>query len=338
MGERAWLLRYAAIALAALGSVEWLLGRTVSRMSASPALEGTPRDIIEGIGQVGIKVFPLAFIAAVILFFLAILDLGERAIRKQLQREVSLAMYLSLFGTLTIVAPFFPTTNWMSTTYNIVSFVALAWVGLYALTRRTLNRPSKLSILIVLLAYIGWFYYILQQALAARWGWEGVPVLVLNLGEILALATPLAFFAAIALPGGQWKNVRRWVLPVVAALLFAAGNIADMAVDQGFTGVFTLWSVGFTHFLPWPIYALAFAAFIYSILTCFSRAEGKAEFANPNTGLGLLLLLFAGYNLQLTYQHLLALIAMLLFAGIARPFSMDHKEEAGKQIAMHDSM
>jgi hypothetical protein len=338
VGERAWLLRYAAIALAALGSVEWLLGRTVSRMSASPALEGTPRDIIEGIGQVGIKAFPLAFIAAVILFLLATLDLGERAIRIQAQREVSLAMYLSLFGTLTIAAPFFPTTNWLSTTYNIVSFMALAWVGLYSLTRRRLDRPAKLSILIVLLAYIGWFYYILQQALAARWGWEGVPVLVLNLGEILALATPFAFFAAVALPGGQWKNVRRWVLPVVAALLFAAGNIADMVVDQGFTGVFTLWSVGFTHFLPWPIYALAFAAFIYSILTCFSQDREKAEFANPNTGLGLLLLLFAGYNLQLTYQHLLALIAMLLFAGIARPFPTDSEEKAANQVAVPDSI
>ncbi len=338
MEERAWLLRYAAIALAALGSIEWLLGRTVSRMAASPALEGTPRTIIETIGRVGIFLLPLAFIAAIIVLFLSALNLGETAIRKQAQQDVSLAMYLSLFGTLTVAAAFFPTTNWMSTTYNIMSLIALAWVGLYALTKRTLGRPAKVSILIVVLAYMGWFYYIVQQELAVRWGWEGVPVLVLNLGEILALAAPFAFFATVALPGGQWKHVRRWVLPIVAALLFAAGNIADMAVDQGFTGVFTLWSVGFTHFLPWPIYALAFAAFIYSILTCFSRARGKAEFANPNTGLGLLLLLFAGYNLQLTYQHLLALIAMLLFAGIARPFTADKEEKAADQVTVPDSI
>jgi hypothetical protein len=307
-------------------------------MSASPALDGTPRTIIETVGRIGIFLLPLAFIAAAIVFFLAALDLGEKAIRKGAQREVSLAMYLSLFGTLTIAAAFFPTTTWMTTTYYIVSLVAFLWVGAHALTRRLLDRPAKIAVLILVLAYMGWFYYIIQQGLAARWGVAGAPVLILNLGEILALATPFAFFAALALPASQWRHPRRWVLPIIAALLFSAGNIADMAVDQGFAGVFTLWSVGFTNFVPWPISALAFAAFVYCILTCFSHDSDKVEFANPNTGLGLLLLLFAGYNLQLTYQHLLALLAMLLFAGIARPFPITRIEEASSQEAVQETV
>jgi hypothetical protein len=289
-------------------------------MSASPALVGTPRDIIEGVGQVGIKLLPLAFIAATIVFFLAALDLGERAMHTRSQQGVALAMFLSLFGTLTVAAPFFPTAAWLSTSYNFLSLISLGWIGFYAVVNRVIVERAKLAIIIALLAYLGWFYYIIQQELSARWGFGGAPIFVLNIGEILALATPFAFFVAVALPGVEWRHPRRWILPIIAATLFTAANIVDMAVDQGFAGVFTLWSVGFTHFLPWPIYALALAAFLFSVFTCFARNEGKSMFANPNTGLGLLLLLFAGYNLQLTYQHLLAVVAFMLFAGIARPF------------------
>ena len=336
MKERGWLLYYAGLALAWLGGIEWMLGRTVSRMSASPALEGAPRTIIETVGRVGIFMLPLAFIAAGLLFFLATLDLGEKAIRKGAQRDVSLAMYLSLFGALTIAVAFFPPTTWMTTSYYLISFLAFLWVGLFSLRRGRLDSRARLAILILVLAYMGWFYYIIQQGVSAPWGVPGAPVVILNLGEILALATPCVFFAALALPSSQWKRPGRWVLPTIAALLFSAGNVADMAVDQGFAGVFTLWSVGFTNFIPWPISALAFAAFVYCILTCFSRDTGKAAFANPNTGLGMLLLLFAGYNLQLTYQHLLALTAMLLFAGIARPFPIAGETTAPGTAAIHE--
>jgi hypothetical protein len=48
--ERALLARYAAIALIPIASVEWLLGRAVSRMAAAPTLEGLPRTIIETLG------------------------------------------------------------------------------------------------------------------------------------------------------------------------------------------------------------------------------------------------------------------------------------------------
>jgi len=249
------------------------------------------------------------------------------------QQRVAFAMYLSLFGTLTIAAAFFPTTFWLVTSYYIISLIALVWAGIIAITNHSLHTRARVAIASTVVAYLGWFYYVLVQDVGARWGWGGAPVFALNLGEILAIASPLIFFGAIALPNGEWKHWTRWILPVVITLLFAAVNIADMAADQGFTGVFTLWSVGFTHFLPWPLYAVALAAYVYSILTCFARDGGKAAFANPNTGLGLLLLLFAGYNLQLTYQHLLAIVAILLFGGVAQPFPTANEVKFEAEVA-----
>jgi hypothetical protein len=111
------------------------------------------------------------------------------------------------------------------------------------------------------------------------------------------------------------------VLPVLLAATFAAANLVDMAVDQGFTGVFTTWSVGLYLFLPWPVYAAALAIFSYAVLTCFSRAAVKSPYADSNTGLGLLLLLYAGYQLQLPFQHLLALLSLLLLTRLSVPFA-----------------
>jgi hypothetical protein len=93
-------------------------------------------------------------------------------------------------------------------------------------------------------------------------------------------------------------------------------------VDQGFTGVFTIWSVGFTLHLPWPIYAVSLALFAHALGTCFARPplDGISAYANPDTGMGLLLLLYAGLYLQLTYQHLLAVLAVMLLGRLARPF------------------
>lgn len=331
VGTRALMLRYSALALGVLGGIEWLLGRTVSRMAASPTLEGTPRAIVEGFGQVGQRLLPLAFIAATLVLFLSALDLSKRSTYSGSQQGVALAMYLSIFGTLTVAKAFYPSASWLETTFNIVSLVALLWVGLYAFANSTPNGASNWAIACVILAYMGWFYYILVQALGARWGWDGAGVVVLNMGEIVALVAPYLFFLAIAIPNKEWAHPKRWIIPVVLALIFAAGNIADMVFDQGFTGVFTLWSVGFTNFVPWPMEALALAAFLYSALTCFSNDEDKTDFANPNTGLGLLLLLFAGYNLQLTHQHLLALLAVMQFAGVAKPFitKRERKERQG---------
>jgi hypothetical protein len=146
---------------------------------------------------------------------------------------------------------------------------------------------------------------------------------------VAAVFAPFAFFIGIAVPGGEWRHARRWIAPAVVFLLFAAGNIADIIANVGYTGVFAIWSVGFTLWLPWPIYGVSLAIFLYLLLTCFGKkGDAASRLACMNRGMGLLLLLFTGYYLQLTYQHLLALLAMLLLSGIARPF-----DEARRAVA-----
>jgi len=353
-----WLARYAAIGLIVAGGLEWLFGRVISRFAAIPPLEGVGRTIVDVLGRTGIFLFSTAFILAATLFFTTTLTLGERANRRRNAGDLALALFLTLFGVFLAahavftVLSVFGDSSWLDVTLNILSLVAVWWVALRfvlmddegrrtkedrrptrddsALPSSFVLRPSsryafKLAILLVAVAYSAWYYSVLYSWLVGPGATgAGGPVDALQLGEVAAVLVPPAFFVAMILPGAEWRHPRRWIAPAIALVLFAAGNIADIITNMGFTGVFAIWSVGFTLWMPWPIYAVSLAAFIYLLLTCFGRRnDAESPFVNMNLGLGLLLLLFAGYYLQLTYQDLLAVLALLLLTGIARPFEGD---------------
>jgi hypothetical protein len=162
----------------------------------------------------------------------------------------------------------------------------------------------------------------------------GAPLLFLNLGEIAAVCAPAAFFWAIVLPHGQWRHPARWVLPTILVLVFSAGNVADALLNQGFMGVFAIWSLGMNLFLPWPLYALSGGLFVYSVLTCFTGRGRRSRDANPSTGLGLVLLVFAGYALQLPFQFIMAVLSIALLSGLIRVPSrhvLRHSTVASKQ-------
>jgi hypothetical protein len=315
MDERALLARYAATALLPIAGVEWLLGRTISRMAAAPTLEGLPRTIVEVLGRTGIFVLSTSFLLAASLVCLSVLSFGARATQERKPLMLALAYFLPLFTAFAIAHSFLETQIWVNVVFNILALVAMWWVALSFVMHREVTVHTRIAVLLVALAWSGWYYYVLGTTL------EGA-VFMLNLGEMIAVAAVFALFAAIAIPGREWSHIRRWVAPVLLALLFSIGNIADMLADQGFTGVFTTWSVGFNLFLPWPLYAVALALFTYGVLTCFARSVGKSAYANANTGLGLLLIVFAGYNLQLPYQHLLAVLSLMLLTGLACPFGI----------------
>lgn len=325
MDERALLARYAAIALIPIASVEWLLGRAVSRMAAAPTLEGLPRTIIETLGRIGIFVLSTSFLLAALLLCLSALDFGVRASQERKPFPFVLAFYLPLFSAFALAHSFLATQVWINVAFNLLALLGVLWTALTFVIGKGESASARIAVLLIALAWSGWYYYVVGPLAASESSAAPGTVFVLNLGEMLAVTSVFAIFAAIAVPNGEWRHPRRWIAPILLAVIFSAGNIADMAAGQGFGGVFTLWSVGFAFFLPWPLYAIALALFAYSVLTCFVRSATKPPFADPNTGLGLLLLVFAGYNLQLPYQHLLAVLSLMLLTGLASPFGMTER-------------
>jgi hypothetical protein len=285
-------------------------------------LEGTGRSITEAVGTVGVFLVSPAFIVALSLLLVSSVAFGARATRFGRVWDVALAFVLALFGVVVGTHAFLEGGSWFTLTLVLLSLVAL-WlmVGRFAL----LAAPgaAKFGVLLCALAYSCWDIYVLGQLAGGDQSQQaGLPSLVLAIGELFAVLTPIAFFVACALPGNRWRSGTRWIVPVLLTVLFSAGNIADALANQGFTGVFTTWSLGINLVWPWPLYAVSLALFIYAVFTCFAHDSGKPPYANANTGLGLILLVFAGYALQLPYQHLIAVIAIMLLSGLAVPFAV----------------
>jgi hypothetical protein len=353
MEERTWLARYAAVGVIVVGGLEWLFGRVVSRFAAIPPLEGIGRTIVESIGRTGLFLVSTAFILAAALFFLTTFQFGSIANRHRSVGDLALALYLTLFGVFLVAHAVFTVFSvfgdeaWLNAAFNILSLVAVWWVTLRFVLSRSMSAgvaagsspgwagaAFKIGTVLVALAYSGWYYSVLASWLrVAGPDGDAGTVAALRIGELCAVLAPIAFFSAIAIPASNWRHLKRWTAPLVTFLLFSAGNVADIIANQGFTGVFAIWSVGFTLWLPWPIYAVSIALFMYAVLTCFaSESRVESGYAMDDRGIGLLLLLFAGFYLQLTYQHLLAILALLLLTGLARPLATARRPQATRAM------
>lgn len=321
--ERSWLSRYLAVGLLIIGGLEWFLGRVVSRTAAAPPLSGIGRTIVEALGRTGFFLFATAFLLATVLLLVSVWRLYEMARAEHHLDDMVLATFLALFAILDMAQSILTATSAVTSEgmltfiFNVFSFLAVWWLTLrFVVVGRDTLMP-KIAVSLAAVAYSCWYYSILLGGISLG-GLSVGSTDILRFGELAAVLTPIAFFAAVALPD-EWRVGKRWIAPVLLSLALAAGNIADIATDSGYTGVFSIWSVGFTLWLPWPIYAVSIGLFLYALLTCFAHKVKSSGYGDANVAMGMLLILYAGYNLQLTYQHLLVILAFTLLTRVARP-------------------
>src|SRR5437588_12637671 len=121
---------------------------------------------------------------------------------------------------------------WLTVSLNILSVAAVWSIAVVYLLSDSAPVASRVAVLLIALAYSGWFYYVLYEAIAGNGAGAFDPVLARDLGELAAVLAPFALFVAIALPDGQTRNARHWVAPCLLGLAFAAGNVADMIANQ----------------------------------------------------------------------------------------------------------
>ena len=329
METRSALLRYGFVALAWLAGTEWLLGRAISRLAASPALEGTARTVIEALGGIGLFLLAPASLLAAILLFVSVSSAGADALNKGNRSRVALVIYLTLFGVVSVSYAFIPRAPWISIGYTLMALIAFGAVAVYYAASRGVPSLMRVAILLVASAYAGYLGYLLLQELdSAGQSPSLASILVRDLGEICLVTVPFFFFTALSVPYRQWFRPLRWIMPVVLALVLSLANIADMVANQGFTGVFAIWGVGLSYFLPWPFYAISLALYVYSVLTCLAEGEVKTRLATKDRAIGLLLLTFASFELQFPYQYVLALLTMMLLSGLIEPFGATSSSQA----------
>ena len=121
---------------------------------------------------------------------------------------------------------------------------------------------------------------------------------ILMAAELLVLLSVAALWGAY----GRTKAWRTWITAALPAL----GLAVFWLVNPSMLGILTIWSVGLTLYLPWPVYALAL--WMAGMLVLKARKDG-----NP-AGWAVLLLLAGGFNPQLSAQALLGVVALWLLA------------------------
>ncbi len=269
--------------------IDWLIGRTITRsamlMPKSPLMI-TIYQALGAIGQVALTLTGL--LALLALVWIAWRERGSVVVSALLVVRAALSL---LFIA---IAP----TGWWSVADHALTLVIVSYL-LARMWHAPAPMAGKLALSLPALALLLGVVYQTLPALAealslpATPPWTGA---VFNLGEALVALSPI----------GLWWIERRGVaaktyaIALLPALAFAIAHNASPAM----TNIITIWSIGLTLFLPWPVYAI-------SLWLCGVIVIGSIRRGQP-IGWALLLLAAGGYAPQLSTHAFLGLIALWL--------------------------
>jgi hypothetical protein len=354
MTELALLFRYALMLLLVAGPIEFGLGRALSRIGGM-LQPGPVADLVNGVATFGLRLLePVHILALVVLALAALLPILEMR-SPGTGASVSAAAddpkfksenpkwpwprwlspliggFLLLSLTLTIVPAPIPLPLILAIN-GVTAALILGMAGTFALT--TTARPTlRLAVGLLGLAFAGYFVFVVLdevskletvgQGLNAGSVGE-VGVWAHFAGEALAVASALALGWALGplaprREGRPPVRVGRLLVALVPGIALAVAPLFETWMQ----GVLARMSIGFTLFLPPPVYALAATAYVYALLTCWDR-RAPAQLGVPwlrEIGAALILLPVAGFDLLSNYQLTVAILVLLLLTGLVRPLS-----------------
>ncbi len=305
-----------AVLLAAV-LVETLLLRIVTRVGVHLPKSAAVTDAFQVASSLGSLAFNFASLLAIALVALV---LGSIVLRMQSNvarvalAGVSLAMFTGLGLSLASGAP----TG--DALFGVGVALLAGFMGL-VLTSEGSSRPSvRLALGLMVAAYFCYQYYVLSHLFYRILDYGVVPplsVTLLRAGEVLAVVAAVAAFWAWGLP--RWRFVGTAGLVAVAAVLIGL-TVAGLS-PVSTMAILALWTAGLSLILPFPVYLVALALYLLTLVACWRSGDGFWIAS------GLLLILLAGYMPEATYQHMLLLLGVA-FLGAAVPWAAHQRTAA----------
>ena len=372
MTELHLLFRYALMLLLVAGPIEFGLGRALSRIGGM-LQPGPVADVVNAVATFGLRLLePVHLLALVVLALAALLPIADLRVRSadleaadpthpqsalrnpqsagpksKIQNPKWPSPLIGAFLLLSLALTVVPTPVPLVLILAINGAAAALVVGgaaRFALRART--QPAlRLAVGLLGLAFAGYFVFVILdelskletvgQALTAGTLGE-IGVWAHALGEASAVAWALAVGWALG-PFGARRAGRpplhlgRLLIALVPGVLLAVAPLFETWMQ----GVLARMSIGFTLFLPPPVYALAAVAYVYALLTCWD-SRAPAQLGIPwlrEIGAALILLPVAGFDLLSNYQLTMAILVMLLLTGLVRPLSQPVPAPAAPQPA-----
>ena len=282
---------------------ELVLLRTISRIGIHIPKEGLVLAAYETLTGFGSFAFNLASV-------LAVLTLGLVVYRHLLSHGRSrpawlAAIVLSLVLALGVALPFIENSGVPRLLFSLLSVTAMiALAAPYCLNK---EKPGlrRCALALVLIAYLCAQYQTLAQASYGLLGLHSVPrstVPALAIGEGLIAISAITVFLGWGRGGlAIWHLVPSTLVTVLLLGAFRS-NAATVAI-------LALWMEGLTLYLPLAVYLLALWLYLLTIIVRLSFHRDLF------VGIGLVLLLVAGYSLDTTYQYILAILSLLLIVS-----------------------
>ncbi|NUM49210.1 MAG: hypothetical protein HUU38_31300 [Anaerolineales bacterium] len=263
--------------------LDWLITRTLTRAGVfipkSPAWI-TVYQVTAGFGQG----------ASTLAGLLALAALGWVAWQEwQSRRNRVFPLILGGLGGLSLLFLFIPAVGWLAVANHVLLLIAFS-IFFWRVRRH-------LWLLLPLLALMISSLYQLIPSLYETLHLPGPPaygLMFFNIGEALVALSGVGF----GWVAGRGATRREWLLAALPALVFMGMFLSVPAM----AGIFSIWSVGLTLFLPWPLYVVSLWAASIALLKAFREKHVL--------GWVILLLAAGGYASQLSVQAFYGLIAM----------------------------
>ena len=306
------------ITLIAAVLAETLLLRIVVRVGVHVPKHDVFTGLFEMASTFGSLAFNFASVLALILLTLVltfmIASKRSRAF-SPLIAFLSVALFLGLFLTLVTNTPE------ADALFGVAAALLAITILIAAVRTSDLTPAVAIALGLIVAAYLSYEYYTLSYVFYRILDYAAIPPLsldALRLGEALAMVAAGAVFFAWGLP--RWGTIGRAGAAVVAVVLLTL-TVAGLS-PVSTMAILALWTTGISLFLPFPIYLLALALFLLTIVACFRDRDGSRIAA------GLLLVLLAGYMAESTYQHLLFLLGIFFLSGIVQEEDTQPAERA----------
>ncbi len=304
----ATLLRQVVQGLIVAALVEIALLRLATRIGVHIPRSELASDGLQVASFVGSFAFNSASILAIGLTVL-LLTLMTTQVRDTVARVglavISAALMVSLSMSLVT-----GTAVWDGV-FGIAATLLVLMLGVTLMARKDVSAGPRAAIALVVGAYVCYQYYSLSHIAYRLLDYTALPPLgidVLRWGEVLVVLAGVGVFWAWGLP--RWRRAGRLGIAAVAGIVVVVG--LSSLTPSSTTSILALWTTGMSFFLPSPVYLLALALYLVTIVACFRDEDAFG------LGAGLLLLLVAGYMPEATYHHLLVILGVGFLTGAFR--------------------
>lgn len=297
--------------IAGLG--ELILFRTLSRVGVHIPKEGVVLGAFNALTEGGSYAFNVASVATLV----ALLVLSAAVLKGQFgRRPLATAAAPALIGlaAASVLLSLIQEGPAARLVFGLVALAVMLALAGQALIDRRQKPMRSIVVFTIVLTYLSAQYHVLAldayQALGVRSS-PPAGIATLEVAEALVVLNAFLVFwvwSGIPLRAASGPSIYQLVTVGTLIALFLGSYYGRP--DSSTASILSLWSLGLTLYLPVPIYALALGLYGAAIVRCAHRAHGDEAATLDVIALGLLPV--AGLTLELTYQYLIALTALLL--------------------------